>query len=173
MTLPRELETASTLHAENNDCAVKALAIVTGADYATAHAALAAAGRKRGKGTTQPQQIAALKRLGFRRVAAPYTSKTVKTLAREMRCVPGVYTAHVRSHVLAIKDGAVLDWTAGRQHRMKALYRIVPIDGAKFDPFKRQQTLGVALPTAGPRAPRPKSAPRRRGVATATQLRLF
>lgn len=116
---------------EHRDCAVKAISIATGTDYATVHAMLKAAGRRNRCGTYRFQTDKVIKELGFRQVnvTSQVCGRTVRTVAGELR--NGNYLVFVSGHVLAVKEGVVEDWTAGRQHRVKDIMKIVPEDSVE------------------------------------------
>jgi hypothetical protein len=109
---------ASDMLQEENDCAVIAVSIVTGVHYIDVHGMFEARGRKP-RGSTKNWTIwSVLKRLGFQREKVEVQSRTVRTLGREFRDRPGVYLAWTSGHILAIKDGEIMDWTHGRLHRI-------------------------------------------------------
>jgi hypothetical protein len=64
-----DLRHKATVHNENNDCAVKALAIVTDKDYSLVRNLLAERGRRPGKGTNRQDSWEVLERLGFTSVS--------------------------------------------------------------------------------------------------------
>lgn len=107
---------------EKNDCAVKAIAIATGTPYAEVHAELTRQGRKRRSGTYFHQTEGAVKNLGFELQRVMVRSATVRTIARELKT--GTYLVRVHRHILCLKEGKVEDWSEGRLHRVKAVYRI-------------------------------------------------
>ena len=119
-------------HGEHNDCTVKALTAATGLTYADCHAALAAQGRKKGHGcnwySVGPK---AAKALGFDLKLIPdhqYSAKTMATVERDRFFRRGSYVAQVRGHVAAVVDGQVIDWTAGRRHRIKYIYQCTKLE---------------------------------------------
>lgn len=63
-----DLRAEASALGENNDCSVKAVAILTGLPYAKVHAAFAAAGRVARKGTPHAVTDRALAALGFKLV---------------------------------------------------------------------------------------------------------
>lgn len=112
---------------ETNDCAVKAAAIATGTEYARVHRLFAIQGRKNGCGSQQHWTPAVLEHLGYEMenitaMARRCGAKTVRTAERVLGA--GTFLVRVSGHILCIKDGEVQDWTAGRQHRVKAVYRV-------------------------------------------------
>jgi hypothetical protein len=122
---------------ETNDCAVRALAAVSGLTYRDAHELVAAWGRQPRKGTHQC--VALFLTLGATVVQAePHryyeatgsfntpTSiskgpRTIRTLARHYKT--GRYLVFIRGHVFALIDGQIVgDWaTTERLHRIEAV----------------------------------------------------
>lgn len=123
------LKEASMRHKENNDCTVKAYAIVTGCSYEDAHWEMMKVGRRNRKGLLSDypdynnKMIEALRRKGFTVERVKCNSKTVRTLGRNIKS-NGRFLVFVRGHVLAIKDKQVMDWTNGRCHRIKSVWRV-------------------------------------------------
>ena len=126
---------------ETNDCTVKALAVAANVDYATAHRAMAAAGRKPGRGATgfvEDKAYAALKiqrvRIDPREMIARYGAahqclKSVTThhpdrfrAAWNDGCT---YLLYSRGHVSVVKGGVLHDWARGRALRVYAVYKVV------------------------------------------------
>lgn len=128
---------STVAHGEKNDCSVKAVALVCGVSYETAHAAMAAQGRKQGRGASTTSIELAVIALGKqvelvnpKHVIAQYPGvhKNLKNVTTHHPArFPsvwkngGTYLAYIRGHVLAIVDGVVHDWTAGKS---KQIYRI-------------------------------------------------
>lgn len=128
---------------ERNDCSVKAVALATGTQYAKVHYEFAKQGRKQGRGTHRWQQEAVLAAFGFELKlvhshraglswALPeeqvlknkFKAKTVTTLERELPS-RGVFLVYTRGHMLCARGGKILDWTQGRRHQIKEVYRVV------------------------------------------------
>lgn len=124
MSLPANIVKASSAHNESRDCAVKALAIVTGKPYKVAHAELKSLGR-RDRGTTRNVWLmAAIKNLGKNFVVTEkFKAKTISTLEKELP-QRGIFLVFVKGHVIACRAGKVLDWTEGRRYRIKMVLRI-------------------------------------------------
>jgi len=116
---------------EANDCAVIALALVTGQEYSLVHAMLQQYGRKDGKGTQRNAQNEVLKCLGFHYVVHKplqpnghrYSPSTVKHWVNPKK----KYLAYVAGRVLAIVDGVVQDWTHGGRHRIRQIVEVAPV----------------------------------------------
>lgn len=113
---------------ETRDCAVKAAAIATKTDYAKVHRLFALQGRKNRQGSQQHWTPRVLDQLGYdmediTALARRCGARTVRTAERVLG--GGTFLVRVSGHILCIRDGEVQDWTAGRQHRVKAVYRVV------------------------------------------------
>jgi hypothetical protein len=126
---------------ETNDCAVVALAVVTGLEYDVCHAALKKAGRIDGRGTYREHTEAALLALGFRitrfghsdiqRMIATYPgvhcnlkSITTHHPRRFAHCFAGFKTSlwFSETHVAAFKDNQLHDWSVNRALRIKTIW---------------------------------------------------
>lgn len=112
---------------ERNDCTVRALAATTHLTYVEAYQALAAAGR-RPNGRIRPSRWQAV----FGTVGYTLTGmidqgidgKTILSVQRQLSMRPGKYLVLVSGHVLAIVNGLVHDWAAGRRHRVLAVWQV-------------------------------------------------
>jgi len=125
----KELLNFSKEMREHNDCAVKAVTLVTGIHYVDVHGMMERLGRKRRKGTPDWITKEVLSQLGFMRIIIPVTAKTVRTLGRDFHKRKGTYLVWVRGHVLAMIDGVVQDWTDNRLHRIRRVELVV----SKYD----------------------------------------
>jgi len=110
---------------EDKDCAVRAVAIVSGETYRSVHAAFARAGRRPRKATSFFITCSALVRLGLKieNVRAQFKAKTIVTLGRELP-KKGSFLIRVKQHILAAVDGEILDWTDGRRHRITEIWEV-------------------------------------------------
>lgn len=130
MSLPKQLAAKSKSYGEKNDCAVKAVAVVTNATYEEAHAALKAAGRRNGRGTPLPVIMAAVKALGCHVKFDDMVNHHGRNMGRmTINRVPaalpkGRWLVLCRKHILAVKDGEVLDWTEGRRHQARFAWQV-------------------------------------------------
>jgi hypothetical protein len=154
-------DAASNAKGETNDCTVRALAAASGASYEEAHAALAKHGRPYRKGPTAtwiyshgrryidcPALRKAALDLGCSwKVLEPteYKAKTMTTAARDRHLASGRFICMVRGHVAALVDGEVIDWTAGRRHQIKEVYKLVPGANAKAEPKTREPMKAMSL----------------------------
>jgi hypothetical protein len=121
---------------ETKDCAVKAIAILGDLSYEDAHCLLELHGRVGRSGTWNYVTHRALDFLDLKTETETELwrdimgGKTVRTLGRVMKDVPGMFIVWTSQHVLAIKDGEVHDWTNGRLHRIKLIVRVTPMMAA-------------------------------------------
>jgi hypothetical protein len=124
---------------EHNDCAVVAVAAVTGRPYAEVHALMKANGRRDRRSTPIVVTEATLKQLGFRMTelpprafinAYPAPHNELKTVTshhpeRFAKVWPkGRFLMRSRSHILAIVDGQNCDWSKGRSLRARKMYQV-------------------------------------------------
>ena len=111
---------------ECNDCTVKALALVSGMEYKYCHSLLAKHGRPRRGGPSWGQFYAAVKEMGLWKEEYPVKSKTVTTLGRELANVTGRFIVETSGgrHVCAVVNGVVEDWTEGRRHRVRKVWKV-------------------------------------------------
>ena len=113
---------------ERNDCSVMALAITCRLTYKRAHEIMAYFGRRPRKGANTFSILSAAKSLGFEVTAVNNLVQgsgcgyTVNTIGE--KCKSGYYMAFVNGHVLGVVNGDVYDWTEGRRHRIKEVYKI-------------------------------------------------
>jgi hypothetical protein len=131
MSLPKQLAAKSKSFKEENDCAVKAVAIVCNATYEEAHATLKRLGRRDGRGTPMDVIMAAVKALGCH---VTYNGKhdhrgvncgrrTINSL-RLPEGGKGRWLVLTRNHILAVVDGKVMDWTEGRRHQARLAWEV-------------------------------------------------
>lgn len=134
------LQQVSRSMGEDNDCAVKAVAIVTGLSYAEAHKRLAAKGRKARHGTPMHMILAAVREAGKNITTVQQTSIThlypgkhaskLHVTSYQPARFPKAwkngktYLMLTRGHILAVVDGTVHDWSIGRSLDCITLYEI-------------------------------------------------
>lgn len=113
-------------------CAVQVLRHVFGFSYPNANGIAHQFGRKQNRGMNMRQwlpmylTVAKKKKRTLIELDASEISsfgKTVKTFSR--KCGRGTYIVWVSGHILAIKDGEVLDWSDGRQLRIKRVWMVI------------------------------------------------
>ena len=114
---------------DDNDCTVVAVSLVTGIPYAEAHALMAAAGRKRNKGSNYGIYHPVIINLGFTIDEIFLTSKTVRTVERELAQHHGgqKILISVRGHVLVWNGKQIADWSAGRTKRIQKAFLVYEI----------------------------------------------
>lgn len=127
---------------EDNDCSVKALALVCEITYQEAHALLAAEGRKSRNGTPFAYTRAALESIGFKAILINKNDIICQYPGIHSTALKGITSYHparfpdvwkngkkylmaTRGHILAVIDGKTHDWSAGRALCCTVLYEIV------------------------------------------------
>lgn len=146
-----ELMEASKATSEHNDCTVKALAAATRRSYSDCHAAMKQNGRRNRCGSHLSVMQKAAKTLGFQMTKQDrdtYSAKTCRSAGRDRRLAAmGSIILATSSHVAAMVDGDIIDWTSNRLHRIVAVYTIMadrtldPKPQAKLPPIKRMTTF--------------------------------
>lgn len=128
-----ECVTDSAVIGETDDCSVKAVAIAARVSYSNAHKVLKACGRKNRKGASTGTISAAmfLLRAEMRsvdmnqlRMINHYRTLTVNNVVKYLRS-DASYIMYTRDHVVAVRNGKVEDWTAGRKHRVLSVHQII------------------------------------------------
>ena len=110
---------------ESNDCSVIAVAAATSSSYEVSWEAHLMSGRRRRKRSSYESTFDALRLLGFEAVRVRhFKARTLVTLERELP-KRGVFLVFVRGHVLCARAGRIHDWSAGRRHRIRWVYRVV------------------------------------------------
>lgn len=127
---------------ELNDCALKAVALVTGASYEAVHAYFKGRGRKDGAPTPRAFTMDAIGHFGkkYRYLNARYDFILKYPSAHQI--LKGVTTHHparfhnvwkdgktyllfTQGHVLAVINGVNHDWTVGRALRVKSIVEVM------------------------------------------------
>jgi hypothetical protein len=138
------LRDASAANNERGDCAVVAVAAVTGVTYEVALQALTAAGRRPRCGTYTSTIHEALQAMGFRVVRMDARADFIARYPAAHQCLKSVTTHHPRrfhgvwadgaayllytaNHVTAVVNGVNHDWTRGRAMRVQAIYRVTRV----------------------------------------------
>jgi hypothetical protein len=134
--------TGVTKQGEHNDCAVRAIANVTGKSYDEVHAVLKKHGRKDRHGTYYPTSLAAMQELGFigipmqrdwwgLHLKAPIAGK--KTLNQVVQDLPiGKFVVYVRGHATALVNGKIIDtFDQSKQKPVKVIWYSPEISFAK------------------------------------------
>lgn len=129
---------------ERNDCTIVAITVATDRPYIEVKAALEAAGKYRHKGCRQQIQIKALKALGFKAQEVHpqfFIDQYPEVHKRQLKNVtthqpdrfPYVfrdgktYLLYTPSHVTAMINGRVHDWTRGCRKKVVGIFEITPI----------------------------------------------
>jgi hypothetical protein len=125
----KELETiGKKYYADSNFCSVVALSVACNVGYGKAYHTLRRQGRKDKRGVVKPMIDYALEDLGFKAVLViGYEGKQARSLPNLLP-KEGHYLVYFRGHVAAVRDGAIIDWTDNRAHRVRAVYRVIKKD---------------------------------------------
>lgn len=119
---------------ETNDCTVRTMAIATGRPYPEAHAWLAKAGRRNGRGVPFASVIrrAGHAALGTRFDPVPVVrSKGLRTfLLRNPGLRRGTYVLHCTKHVCVLKNGKILDSFDSSRKVFDGCWKVSSITGA-------------------------------------------
>lgn len=124
---------------EKNDCAIIALAIVTGNNYNVVKSVLQSKGRKPNQGTELFRVTAALKQLGYDFFeirdhrhhygkslidTMPFSyQKTLLTMSRHF--IPHQkYLVVTTKHIVAVTGGKIQDWSECRRLRIRSIMRV-------------------------------------------------
>ncbi len=117
---------ARKFYKDSNCCAVVALAITCQVSFGKAFNTAKRNGRVTGRGTPWHTIHNSYKDLGYKLVRVRCEAKTVASLEKHLSN-KGRFLVHVRGHVLAFDDGVVKDWSEGRRHRIKDVWKIVKV----------------------------------------------
>lgn len=139
-----ELCKSSREFGENNDCAVKAVALAANVPYAMAHSTLELMGRKRRCGTYTFDTRRAMKALGYDMVVVDPSTFIKQYPKPHCDVLKGCTTHHmdrfhkvwangktymivVPGHILTVINGVNHDWTQGKAKRVQTIYEIVKL----------------------------------------------
>jgi hypothetical protein len=146
---------------ETNDCAVVALALATDLPYDTVHAAMKANGRGDRKGTNRDTTLRTVKDLGFealeispKQIIVEYpgrhidlqnvTVKHLERFAEKLAWMKGRnFLFSTGTHMLAVVDGKVQDWTEGRPFRVKFIWEIVRSELVRRGNYPNERNLDL------------------------------
>jgi hypothetical protein len=124
---------------ETDDCAVTALANVTGFSYETCHDALAKAGRRMREGTKPSETRTALAALGYRVTHVWKGGAVSAALGLRSPKMSSVITDPIAwedhpdalvfapTHVAAFSKGELKDWSANRDMPIEEIWSVAPI----------------------------------------------
>ena len=107
---------------EDNDCAVRAIAVAKGTSYAAARQLLTCYGRGRGKATPLPLLSAALADLCHAKHCYHRGGLTRSQFVAQYP--EGHYVVASRSHAFAIRNGTVYDWKPNSTARILWSWRV-------------------------------------------------
>lgn len=111
-------------YGESKDCAVKAVAILSGLSYGYVRRLFLHYGRKHGKGSPKNVTLAVLNELGLRHYTIGHQAKSVAQCEKHLD--PSLkYLVFTRGHVLAVTGGKAHCWTRGRKHRPVSIMRVL------------------------------------------------
>ena len=108
---------------ENKDCAVRAVTAVSNLPYPYVHKVFEECGRMPRKGTPMGVTKAVLQKLNIIVEEVKPKAKTVRTLGYILP-EKGRFLVRTRNHILGCVNGEVIDWTDGRLHRVREMYKI-------------------------------------------------
>jgi hypothetical protein len=134
-----DIQLGSGLAAENNDCTVRAFALLTDAPYETARAYLRAFGRGNRRRMYSTELLRAFDLAGFDLKELPFKAKTAVTATREAQAAGGRVLISITGHVFAVIDGHVDDWADNRRTRFENAWRVVPRTNRRA--VEKQQAL--------------------------------
>lgn len=123
------LQKESNRFGERNDCTVKAYAVVANVSYEEARKEMAKEGRVFRKGLKSDfyaynnRMLRRLRANGFEVEFVGCKSKTVRTLGRNIKSKDS-FLIFTKGHVLAAKEGKIIDWTEGRCHRILTVWKV-------------------------------------------------
>ncbi len=129
---------AGQARGESNDCSVRAIAIACNVPYDVAHAAMAAEGRKEGKGAYRLSICNAADKLGFDYAQKMTSSFHEQMKGQDAKCrnltpfqirkyahlFQGSYLIFTDGHVFASVDGVVHDFNNGRKTHVIAVIKL-------------------------------------------------
>jgi hypothetical protein len=143
-----KLEAKAKDHEEKNDCAVKAVALATGASYEKVHKLMEQFGRKKKQGTFSTITRKVLNELGFkaRRWPTDVLPSIIQEYPKAHRILKNVTTHHPRrfpkawephmdkvlffetkDHVACFRDGKMHDWSINNRLHVQNVYEITPL----------------------------------------------
>lgn len=116
---------ASKAHNEKNDCAVKAVTVISNMPYNYVHKRFCEHGRRSRHGTPKSITNSVLASLQMWRedVTKQFPARTVRSL-EGMLPEEGRFLIHTAGHILGAKNGEIIDWTKGRLHRIIKIERV-------------------------------------------------
>lgn len=121
------LKIGKTYYNDSSFCSVISIATACNQAYGKAYHTLKREGRRDNQGVLLPQIMNAIDKLGYKATLVDgFENKQVKSMP-SLLGKTGSYMVFIRGHVLTIRDGEVCDWSDGRAHRVKRVYKIEKI----------------------------------------------
>lgn len=129
---------------EKRDCAVIALAVVTGRPYSEIHYELKKLGRRSRCGTHRHLQTKVLDLYGLKAedISGFYEGSSVRSVAPRLPS-QGKFLVYSHKHVSAVRDGIVEDWAVDRKRYTQGIFRVVAKDEPFFVPEKPKRKVVV------------------------------
>lgn len=109
---------------EKSDCAVRAVALATHTDYTIVHAIMKANGRRSRCGTYMPTTEKSIRALGFDFRPVRTQGCSMRTIMRHLDPTR-TYLVRISRHILCVRAGDVMDWSAGTAKRVKEVLEII------------------------------------------------
>lgn len=105
-------------------CSVIATSIVCDVPYIESYFAFKKQGRKHGRGTYEHMYKPALLSLGYQvvDVTSCFQGRTLRAVENEFD--NGNYIIRATNHAVAVKNGKIIDWSAGRLKRIKQILMV-------------------------------------------------
>ncbi len=119
----KKIEKDSSSLNEHRDCAVRAVTAISNLPYSCVHKVFVECGRRRRGGTSFRITRHVLQKLNIWIDRVEIEAKTVSSLKAKLP-KKGRFLIRTRGHILAAVNGEILDWTAGRRHRIKEIYKV-------------------------------------------------
>lgn len=129
MNTATSIKDASNAKSESNDCTVRAIAVSTGLDYDTVHAACRARGRRPRCGLVPAIWLSVIKDVGFlyADVTSQFSGKTARSIEPELKRKGGRYIVKVSRHAIGFDGTQFIDWAQGRLNRVQRVYAILAV----------------------------------------------
>lgn len=135
---------------ETRDCAVIALAVVTGEGYPKIHEMLRKAGRRARCGTQWNHSRLVLKQLNLQaqEITHFYEGASIRSIAPQLPD-RGNFLIRTHKHLAAVKDGVIQDWSEEKKLYVQGIYKVTDIEDTMAMPEKRrrQVVIGFEKPT--------------------------
>lgn len=100
-------------------CVVAALTVTCQVPYGKAFNTLKKLGRRKRRGTYTHHALAAIKVLGCKYKEMSVPCSTINQAENFFRTIKGHFLVSVPGHMLSIRDGVIMDWTAGTASRRR------------------------------------------------------